>query len=245
MPADLVRNVVNGLVQNGKVVRGYLGVSIQNLNPALAESFDSPIHGGALVSDVKPDSPAGRAGVRSGDVITKVAGVSVTDAGRSSSWRSGETGARHPARAPAPAERRDQDRHGHGRDDAEPPPRRPARTECLLQPWRQQAPTTSGVLNGVQVGGPRRRRPRHAIRHPRRARIHGALITEVAPDSASARAGLEAGDVILEINHHAVANADEAVKLSEDGTKKKTLLKLWSHGGMIYTVVDETAPGNS
>ena len=53
------------------------------------------------------------------------------------------------------------------------------------------------------------------------------------------------GDVILEINHHAVTSADEAVKLSSDGTKKKTLLKLWSHGGMIYTVVDETTPGNS
>jgi hypothetical protein len=51
--------------------------------------------------------------------------------------------------------------------------------------------------------------------------------------------------VILEINHHAITSADEAVKLSENGASKKTLLKLWSHGGMIYTVVDETPSGAS
>jgi len=238
IPADLVRNVVNGLVQNGKVVRGYLGVSIQNLNPELAESFGSPIHGGALVSDVLPGSPAARAGVRSGDVITKVGGVGVVDADALKLAVS-ET-------APGTKLELQLLRNGEAQTvtatTGTMPNHRLAGEPDEASGVAKNSDDT-GVLNGVSVADlDSSARQQFDIHN---GPVHGAVITEVAPDSASARAGLEAGDVILEINHHAVANADEAVKLSEDGTKKKTLLKVWSHGGTIYTVVDETASGNS
>jgi serine protease Do len=74
------------------------------------------------------------------------------------------------------------------------------------------------------------------------SRVKGALVTDVAPDSASAKAGVSAGDVILEINRQRVISAEEAINLSAKAEGKKTLLKLWSHGGTIFVVVDESEP---
>jgi serine protease Do len=73
--------------------------------------------------------------------------------------------------------------------------------------------------------------------------VKGAVVTEVAPDSAAAEAGLKPGDVILEINHHAVKNADDAVKLTEHAKSKQTLLHVWSGQGSHYMVVDESKAG--
>jgi serine protease Do len=71
--------------------------------------------------------------------------------------------------------------------------------------------------------------------------VKGAVVTDVAQDSASAEAGLKAGDVIMEINHHAVASANDAVKLTEHASDNKlTLLRVWSDGGSRYVVVDES-----
>jgi len=237
IPSDLVRNVVDSLVRSGKVVRGYLGLSIQNLTPSLAENFGVKARAGALVTDVKPGTPAARAGLRSGDVITKVGGADVTDASRLSLAVS-ET---------PPDTKVDLQFVRDGRTEsvtattvAMPNRRADGRIE-------EAAPVASddgdkGVLNGVSVADiDSAARQQFAIP----GRVRGAVITEVSSDSASARAGLEPGDVILEINHHAVASADEAVKLSEDATSKKTLLKVWTHGGMIYTVIDESASAAS
>ncbi|MFA5264081.1 MAG: PDZ domain-containing protein, partial [Opitutaceae bacterium] len=95
----------------------------------------------------------------------------------------------------------------------------------------------TGVLNGVSVADidPASRREMNIP-----AKLRGALITDVAADSASARAGLKPGDVILEINRKPVTCADDAVKLSEESGNKKTLLKIWSRNGTVFAVVDES-----
>jgi serine protease Do len=101
-----------------------------------------------------------------------------------------------------------------------------------------------GVLNGVAVEDltPDARREMHLP-----SRLKGAVVSEVAPDSASARAGVSAGDVILEINRQRVNSAEDAINFSAKAENKKTLLKLWSHGATIFVVVDETdsAKGDS
>ena len=73
IPSALARRVVEGLIKEGKVVRGYLGVRIQSLNPPVARKLSLPDNRGALVADVEPGSPAERAGLRAGDVIVKLA----------------------------------------------------------------------------------------------------------------------------------------------------------------------------
>ena len=64
VPANLVSQVAEGLVKNGKVVRGFLGVNVQDITPALADSFGLKDRAGALVAEVTPDSPAAKASLR-------------------------------------------------------------------------------------------------------------------------------------------------------------------------------------
>jgi len=229
VPSSLVSQVTDSLVQHGKVVRGYLGVNLQDISPSLAESFGLKNRQGALISDVLPDGPAAKAGLKSGDVITAVNGQSVGDASKVglavsatapdtklnlAILREGKTQQVQVVTALKPGSRvaRDEERSGASTDDV-------------------------GVLNGVGVGD-LDRDSRRDMNLP--ARLKGAVITDVAPDSAAARSGLTAGDVILEINHQSVTSANEAVELSAKAEGKKTLLKLWSHGGTVFVVVDES-----
>lgn len=94
-----------------------------------------------------------------------------------------------------------------------------------------------GVLNGVAVDD-LKPQLRSQLNLP--ARLKGAVITEVEPSSAAAKAGLRPGDVILEINRQPVTSAQDAVALSEKAEGKKTLLRLYSRGTTIFVVVDET-----
>jgi len=94
----------------------------------------------------------------------------------------------------------------------------------------------SDALNGVAVGD---------IDSAARSQfnlaenVKGALITDVDPNSASYEAGLRAGDVIQEIDHKPVTNAEEAVSISKHVKAKQVLVRVWSHGGSRYVVVNE------
>src|SRR5499426_2624267 len=79
VPSNLARTVMNQLLKDGKVVRGYLGVLIQPVTPEIAKAFSLPNTRGALVGEVTPDGPAARAGLAQGDVITELNGVRVDD----------------------------------------------------------------------------------------------------------------------------------------------------------------------
>ena len=79
IPADVAANVAQQLKTHGKVNHGRLGIGIQGLNQALAQSFNLPDSSGALVGTVEKDSPADKAGFKTGDVIRKLDNVAVTD----------------------------------------------------------------------------------------------------------------------------------------------------------------------
>lgn len=79
VPSNMVRLVMDQLVQRGKIIRGWIGVTIQELTPELSQKFGLKKSKGALVSDVAKDSPAGRAGIMRGDIILEFNGKEVKD----------------------------------------------------------------------------------------------------------------------------------------------------------------------
>jgi len=80
VPTSMSKPIYESLIKNGKVVRGFLGIGIQDLNQDLAKSFSTKDTKGALVSDVKEDSPADQAGLKQGDIIVAFQGSPVEDA---------------------------------------------------------------------------------------------------------------------------------------------------------------------
>ena len=79
IPVSLARNVMEQIIQNGSVTRGWIGVEVQAITSELAESFSLPSSGGTLISGVMRGSPADRAGIRPGDVLLSVEGRKVND----------------------------------------------------------------------------------------------------------------------------------------------------------------------
>ena len=77
IPINMARNVMEQIVEHGKVIRGYLGVTIQPVDADMAKAFGLSQGGGALVGDVSPNSPAAKAGIERGDIILELNGQTV------------------------------------------------------------------------------------------------------------------------------------------------------------------------
>jgi len=224
IPINLARSVAEQLVKTGHVERGFMGVNTQEVTSDLASEFG--VNHGALITDVTPDSPADKAGFKSGDVIVKVNDVSVEDPRRLALTVS--------RLAPGTEVKVEYIRDGKTKTVKLTLASLPSQS---LAGGDNAAAKDDGVLNGVTVSD---------INYQAREQFHipddvkGALVTDVDPNSASALAGLQEGDVILSLDRQTVKNADEAVKLSEKIKGPKVTVRLWRDGGSRYIVVDES-----
>jgi serine protease Do len=231
IPANLARDVMESLIAEGKVTRGHLGVVIQDVTPAIAKKFNLEGRSGALIGDVAPRSPAESAGLQSGDVILEFAGKPVKD---SRNLKLQVARVKPGEKVEVKVLRDGKEQSLNVKVGEQPDAKRLAKAEG------QERGDEEGTLNGVAVDD-LNRRTRDQFDIP--ANVRGALVTEVAPDSAAAEAGLRPGDVILEINREPVKSAEDAVRLTEQPADKTTLLKIWSRGTQRFIVVDENKVG--
>jgi serine protease Do len=227
IPVNLARSVMEQIVSGGKVTRGYLGIMLQPLTPDLAKEFKVPGQNGALVGEVTPNSPAAEAGIKEGDVILEFNGKKVTDA-RQLRLAAAQT---PPGTKATVKVIRDGKERTFNVKLGELP------VKTLSKGGRPGGSPNSKIdlLEGVEVTDLNPRTRQH-FNIPENVR--GALVTDVDSASPAAAAGVEPGDVIVEINRKPVTKADDAIELSQGGDGQRVLLRVWSKGGSRYVVVD-------
>ena len=224
------------LIGEGKVTRGYLGLALQpDMTPDLVKEFKLPNMNGALVTSVEPDSPAAKAGFKEGDFIIDFNGQTVKDM-RQLRLLVSQTA---PGKTVKVKIMRDGKEKILTATLAEIPKEMLARSG-QAQPG-ERGKSDKDALDGVEVTDLDAQARREAGVPDN---IRGALVTNVDQDSNAAEAGLQPGDVIVEINRQPVQSADEAVTLSEKAQGDRIRLRVWrggeGRGGMLFFSVDNT-----
>ena len=222
IPTQIVQPTVETLIRDGKITHAFIGIQIADVTPDNAKFFHMDKAQGALVSDVQPDAPGAKAGLKTGDVITQIDGKPVTDAGQLQ-MTVGQ--------------------------------KRPGET-IHLQVIRDSKPTEVAVTlealggdKGVETAGNEHGKGRWGlsladltpdVRNEAQLQpsVHGAIVEDVKPGSPADNAGLQRGDVIMEVNRKPVKSAsDVAQTLSSVPNGQDALVLVWSNGGSTFRVL--------
>jgi serine protease Do len=221
IPIDLAKHVMEQLKAHGRVIRGWLGVEIQQVTPDLAQSFGLAKPTGALVAGVEPDGPAAKAALKRGDIIVKFDGRPVHD------------------------------EHELPLIVADTPINKKVAVEVIRDGNRKTLEVVIGELKtsptqvakaeepgsnwGMQVG-----RITPDIADHYHLQVHkGVVVRGVKPDSPAAEAGILPGDVLLEVNHHKVSSVDDflAEVKQAKASKRPALILLQRGSATLYTVI--------
>jgi serine protease Do len=228
IPSDLASKVYTQLAKNGKVMRGYLGLNLQTLTPAMAKASGADVADGALVGDVADAaSPAATAGLRSGDVIVEFDGKAVKSP-KQLTEMVGDTavGKSVPVKYL---------RDGRLQTTAIKLGERPGRRDSGNQPLRDDDQNTGKL--GVSVAS-----VNAEIARELKLKISaGALIEGVQPGSPAAEAGLRQGDVIHKINRTTVANAQDLIGAIQSlRGEEEVVLQIERNSQLTFVTVDLT-----
>jgi serine protease Do len=229
IPANMARNVMDQILKKGKVTRGFLGILPQELTPEMARAFGMPNTHGVAVAQVTASSPAEKAGLKVGDVITAINGNPVEDV---NSFRLAVAGF-----APDTAVHLKVARNGQNLDVPVTLGEFNLEAEGNGRGQENNLPSggEKGALRGVSV---------QTLNSDLRKEMQlpegtsGVVITDLDSDSAAAASGLEQGDVIVQVNHkpvNTVADFNSAVRAGS--SKDSTLLLVRSQQGTKFVVV--------
>jgi serine protease Do len=216
VPTSMSKPIYESLIKNGKVVRGYLGIGIQDLNQDLAKSFGLKDAKGALVSDVKEDSPADQAGLKQGDVLMSYQGTPVEDAVALQRMVTRTVvGTKVPVKVV---------REGHEKELTVTIGEQPDNTKT--------AKTETGEKDYAFAGVAVQDLDRDTAKELGiKGKTHGVVVTSVEPDSGAEKAGLMPGDVIREINRQPVKSVKDFEKVSSAVKKGENVLILVNRRG--------------
>jgi serine protease Do len=207
--------IYESLLKHGKVVRGFLGIGIQDLNQDLAKSFHVKDGKGAVVTDVKEDSPADHAGLQQGDVITSYQSTTVEDAVALQRLVTKTTvGSKVTIKVL---------RDGHEKELTVKIGEQPGETKIA----KAEGDEKEYAFAGVAV----EELDRDTAKELGIKKAQGVVVTGVEPDSGAEKAGLMPGDVIREINRQPVKSVKEFEKLSSTVKKGENVLILINRRG--------------
>jgi serine protease Do len=224
IPSQLVRATAQELIKSGVVHHGYLGISMQDVTPDKASFFNLKDADGAIVAQVTPDSPASRAGLKSGDVIVELNGQKILNGGALQVAVSEDT--------PGTEITLGILRNGS-----------PQTIHVKVGEYHKDAEMASGG----DAAGPQKGKlglavaeltpeVRQQLHIP--SQVNGVAVQSVRPASPAEDAGLTPGDVILEVDRKPVTSAEQFVNEAHANPAGKDLLLLvWSQGNATYRVV--------
>ncbi|HYL75713.1 MAG TPA: DegQ family serine endoprotease [Bryobacteraceae bacterium] len=227
IPANLAHSIMDQILKKGKVTRGFMGILPQELTPDMAKAFGMPNGRGVAVAQVEPDSPAMKAGLKVGDVITAINGNSVDDVNafrlQIAAFSPGTTIhlkiARSGQTLDVPVTLVEYDMERAANDNGTP---------------NISGGGEKGAMRGVSV----QTLTPEIRREVQTDATSGVVITDLEPDSPAAAAGLEAGDVIVQVNHKPVNTVAEFNAAVRSGASRESTLLLVKHGqGTGFVVV--------
>jgi serine protease Do len=226
IPSNMAHVAMQGLIKRGRVIRGFLGASTQDVTPLLGKLFKLPDVKGAIITDVMPKGSAEAAGLRRGDVIVRFDGKDIMDAGRLRNLIAGESiGSRHRVEFIRDGKREQTELVIH-----EAPKERARRTSL------EQRPAPVHPLGGVLVD---ELTPSMA-RQLGLESDSGVVIAGIEEGSVAEGSGLAAGDVILEVNRQPVTNLAAYQRLVEQLKPTDIVLLLINRqGGKLYVPIGE------
>jgi serine protease Do len=224
IPSQIVKATTEQLIKHGKVEHGYLGININDVTPDNAHFFNLKEASGAIVAQVSPDSPASKGGLHQGDVVTEVNGQKVVNA----------SGLQVAVSEMSPG------------------------TALKLSVIRDGKPTTVNLTVGqyhakTQEAGNEGEsgqnkgkigvavadlndQARQQFNVPEQ--VHGVVVQQVRPGSPAEDAGLQPGDVIMEVDRKPAGSASEFANQVHQGPANRDLLLLvWSKGNASYRTV--------
>jgi serine protease Do len=244
IPSNMIQHVVSELLNGGKVVRGYLGVAAQEISPQMAQAMSLPTaepdRDGALVAAVSPNSPAFRAGLKPGDVITKVDGTTVTNPGDLAD----DIANVDPGHDTAITFLRD----GKPHDITVAVTTMPANPNADFETGG--APGGPAAVGHAALGltlAPLTQDDRSQLNLP--ASATGAVIAEVKPNSPADQAGLQPGDLLIGVGSQNVTTPDDAVTAIDAARKSgasAVALRIIRQGQALFvgiTLGNSKAPG--
>ena len=234
IPSQIVHTTVDQLIAHGKVEHGFLGIGMNDVTPANAHFFNLKNAEGVIVAQVSPDSPASKGGVKQGDVISELNGQKVLNGGALQVAIS--------AMSPGTPVKLGIERNGV-----------PSTLNLTVGSFHSKSADAANESDDAAPGSGEAHAGklglgvadlsddlRQQLQAP--ASIHGAVVQTVRPGSAGEDAGLQPGDIILEVDRKPTPSASEFVSqvhsvASGKEMGKEILMLVWSRGNSSYRVL--------